>query len=112
MEEISVEKLMELYRDTIDKCGTYLLCEEDAVIEYNIFEEFDIGVSTFFYIDNLLKLNEAGLISDELMEKSSTLRNLVIDIQQSDKWNVKAVRHSSEWMKVLELADEIKNCLG
>ncbi|MEC0180119.1 hypothetical protein P4H61_01220 [Paenibacillus peoriae] len=108
MEKISIEKLMELYVDTINKCGTYLLSEEDMVIEYNIFEEFDTGVTSFLHADILQQLNDAGLISVEIMNKSSILRNLVLELQQGDEWNINAVRNSPEWRKVLELADEIK----
>ncbi len=108
MERVSIEKLMELYVDTISKCGTYLLSEDDVVIGYNIFEEFDTGVISFLHTDSLQKLNDAGLISYETMQKSSNLRGLVLELQQGDKWNVNAVRDSIEWKKVLELADEIK----
>lgn len=112
MEKISISKLMELYVDTIDKCGTYLLSEDDMVIGYNIFEEFDTGVISFLHIDVLQRLNDAGLISDEMVYKSSILRDLALELQQGDEWNVNAVRNSSDWRKVLELADEIKGCLG
>lgn len=98
---------MELYVDTIDKCGTYLLSEDDVVIGYNIFEEFDTGITSFLHADNLQKLKDAGLISDDMMYKSSILRNMVLELQQGDKWNVNAVRNSPEWRKVLDLADEI-----
>lgn len=108
MERISIEKLMELYVDTIGKCGSYLLFEDDEVIEYNIFEEFDTGVISFLHADNLQKLNDAGLISMEIMQKSTTLRNWVQAIQEGGNWNVHAVRNSSEWRKILELSDEIK----
>ncbi|MED1782881.1 hypothetical protein P4V43_13750 [Brevibacillus fortis] len=112
MEQISIEKLMELFVDTIGKCGVYLLFENDEVIEYNIFEEFDTGVISFLHADNLQKLNDAGLISDEIMQKSTILRNWVQTIQQGNNWNVNAVRNSSEWKNILELADEIKIMLG
>ncbi|KAF6578496.1 hypothetical protein MHB46_22425 [Paenibacillus sp. FSL H7-0703] len=69
VEKISIEKLMELYVNTIDKCGTYLLSEDDMVIGYNIFEEFDTGVISFLHADILQKLNHAGLISDEMVYK-------------------------------------------
>lgn len=111
MERISIEKLMELYVDTIGKCGSYLLFEDDEVIEYNIFEEFDTGVISFLHADNLQKLNDAGLISMEIMQKSTTLRNWVQAIQQEGNWNVHAVRESSKWKKILELSDEIKMML-
>ncbi|MCJ8014871.1 hypothetical protein MUG84_24610 [Paenibacillus sp. KQZ6P-2] len=112
MEKISIEKLMELYVDTLDKCGTYLLSENDMVIGYNIFEEFDTGVTSFLHTDVLQRLNDAGLISDEIMSKSAILRNLVLELQQGDEWNINAVRNSPEWRKVLDLADEIKGCIA
>jgi hypothetical protein len=108
MNKISIDRLMELYVDTISKCGTYLLSEDDVIIGYNIFEEFDTGVISFLHTDSLQKLNDAGLISNEIMYKSTALRDLVLELQQGDKWNISAVRNSIEWKKVLELADEIK----
>lgn len=112
MESILVEKLNELYVDTIRKCGTYLLSSDDSVIGYNIFEEFDTGATSFLHPDNLQKLIEAKLISDEIMRKSSTLRNKVLELQQGDEWNINAFRHSSKWKKILELADDINSMIG
>lgn len=111
MEKITVEKLMELYIDTIGKCGSYLLSEDDKVIEYNIFEEFDTGVISFLHADNLRLLKDAGLINDEIMQKSINLRNWIQTIQQGDNWNIDAVRNSTEWKKIFELSDEIKTML-
>lgn len=108
MDQISLERLMELYVDTISKCGLYLLSMDDRCVEYNIFEEFDIGVISFLHADTLKKLNKAGLISDQMMEKSSTLRNWVQALEGGEYWNVTSVRYSSEWREILELADEIK----
>ncbi|KRF27637.1 hypothetical protein [Paenibacillus sp. Soil787] len=112
MGKISIEKLMKLYVDTINKCGTYLLHEDDVTIGYNIFEEFDTGVISFLHNETLERLYQAELISDETMYKSSILRNLVLELQQGNSWNVDAVRNAPEWRKVLELADEIKGCLA
>ncbi|MDF2648453.1 MAG: hypothetical protein K0Q73_4258 [Paenibacillus sp.] len=112
MEKISVEKLLELYVDTIDKCGTFLLGEDDTVIGYNIFEEFDTGVISFLHADALQRLKDAGLISEKMVYKSSILRNLVLELQKGNKWNVTAVRNSPDWRKILELADEIRECLA
>ena len=109
--EITIAKLKDLYLATLQKSGLYLLYEEDEVIEYNIFEEFDIGVMSFLHENNLAKLKNAGLISNNVMEKSSELRSKVIDLQQSQEWNVEGVRSSLKWRKVLELSDEIKRML-
>lgn len=61
--------------------------------------------------DNLAKLNDAGFIYDEVLEKSSMLRSMVMDLQGTDKWNVEGVRNSPEWRKILELSDEIKKII-
>ncbi|BFT70109.1 hypothetical protein [Paenibacillus sp. P36] len=109
MKKISIEELYELYVDTIKRCGTYLLDSDDLVIGYNIFEEFDIGAITFLHTDNLKKLVYDGLISYEMMFKSSTLRGKFLALQQGDEWNINAVRQSSQWKEILELADEINS---
>lgn len=102
---------MELFLDTLQRCGTYLLNAEDKIIEYNIFEEFDVGAVSFLHIDSLTKLNDSGLINDEVKDKSSMLRRMVMDLQGSELWNVIGVRSSPEWRKILELSDEIKKML-
>ncbi|ANF98313.1 hypothetical protein [Paenibacillus bovis] len=108
MEKISIQQLMKLYLDTMDKCGVYLLNESDQVIAHHIFEEFDTGVISFLHINSLQALYDAGWITNEVVCKSSALRTLVMELQQGKEWNIYAVRHSPSWRKVLELADEIK----
>jgi hypothetical protein len=44
MGTITDQERLNLFNDTLDKCGTYLLIEDDETIEYNIYEDFDIGV--------------------------------------------------------------------
>ncbi|MDR6551880.1 hypothetical protein [Paenibacillus qinlingensis] len=109
MKKISIEELYELYVDTIKRCGTYLIKADDLVIGYNIFEDFDIGAISFLHTDNLKKLVEDGLISIEIMRKSSALRTKFLALQHGDEWNINAVRHSSQWKEILELADEINS---
>lgn len=111
MKKISVEKLYELYIDTIQKCGIGVLDLDEDLIEYNIFEEFDIGVISFLSKDSLVKLNEYGFINDIISEKSSELRSLVMKLQGTDKWNIEAVKTSEEWRKILLLSDEIKELI-
>ena len=110
-EEILVETLMELYLDTLKKCGMFLVDEDDDIIEYNIFEEFDIGAVSFLHIDSLIKLRNAGLINDEVLAKSDELRKLFIQLQNSNQYDIISVRNSKDWRKLLELSDEIKNML-
>lgn len=108
MENITIDTLFELYEDTIDKCGSYLLEEEDETIEYNVFEEFDIGVHSFLHIDNLNKLCQKGFISKDKMDKSLMLRDKVIQLQNSNEWNIDSLKASEKWRDVFSLCDELK----
>lgn len=106
-----VVKLNDLFLDTLSKCGLFLLNEDDNKIEYYLFEEFDIGVISFLHDDNLCILFESGLITSEVLRKSSELRRMVLEIQIKDKWNLESVRSTPEWKRLLELADEIKSLI-
>ncbi|MCL9661758.1 hypothetical protein L2089_13740 [Paenibacillus hunanensis] len=108
MEKISVEHLMELYINTLEKCGKYLLEEQDELIEYNIFEEFDTGVISFLHKDSLKRLHKAGLINNDIVQKSTHLRELVLNMQKGDEWNIHSVKSSPEWMRIFNLTDEIR----
>lgn len=108
MEQITVQALFELYNDTISKCGVYLLYEEDETIEYNIYEDFDIGVHSFLHPDNLQRLYDNGLISIDKLNKSTLLRNKVIALQDSEEWGFENFRTSEKWREIMTLSDEIK----
>jgi len=102
------QKLLELYNDTLEKCGVYLLSEDDEVIAYNIYEEFDIGVHSFLYMDNLKKLYDQGLISLDKLNDSHMLRDLVIQLQNSGEWGIENFRTSKKWRKIMELSDRLR----
>jgi hypothetical protein len=108
MEQIPEQKLLDLYNDTLNKCGVYLLNEEDETIEYNIYEDFDIGVHSFLHSDNLQKLYDKGLISIDKLNKSTLLRNKFIDLQNSDEWGFENFRTSEKWKEIMILSDEVK----
>lgn len=106
--EATVTERMKLFLETLQKCGMYLIESDTITIEYNIFEEFDIGAVSFLHISNLIILKDAGLINELIMKKSIELRNKFMELQGSEKWNVESVKNSYEWLEILELSDEIK----
>ncbi len=107
MSEIDI--LYEDYLDTLEYCGIWLLEENDYIIGSCIFEEFDIGVVTFFYKDNLKKLYDAKFISESKFNKSSELSDLVRKMQHTGEWEIQLFKTSPKWRKLLQLADEIKS---
>jgi len=56
MNEITIDQLYELYLDTAAKCNSQITSLDSGELEYNLFEEFDIGVTSFFHNDSLQKL--------------------------------------------------------
>jgi hypothetical protein len=109
--DISNEKLIEFFVDTLERCGKHLLNASDEVLEYEIFQEFDIGAFTFLHEECLFKLKNEGFISEEIVQESKKLRELVMELQDGDEWNVQSFRTSFKWKKIMALSDEIKSML-
>ena len=62
MEKIAVGKLFELYLDTLELCSEDTKLLSDELIEYNIFEEFIVGITSFMAPVSLDRLLDNGLI--------------------------------------------------
>ncbi len=56
-------------------------------------------------------LSRAGLISNEIMEKSLELRQKTIDLQNQDLWNIDDLKSKKEWKELFILSDEIREIL-
>ncbi|MEA5260008.1 hypothetical protein VB264_19580 [Arcicella aquatica] len=109
MDKISINELNDFYLETLEHCGSFLLQEDDECISYHLFEEFDIGVNSFFEKESVERLFQAGLISELKMGKSMILRDFIFEIQESNEWDIHYVKTSSRWKDILERADELRN---
>jgi len=85
---------------------------DDEEVEYNVFEEFNIGVVSFLHKESLDRLLSKQLISHHIKEESLLLREQVINLENSDEWNIEAFRKSDRWRLVIDLSDKIKSELG
>lgn len=108
MKKITAQELLEFYNDTLNKCGTFLLDENDESIEYNIYEDFDIGIHSFFHIESLQRLFDNELISANKLNESTLLYDKVIDLQSTDEWGFEYFKTSEKWKEIMELSDKIK----
>lgn len=108
----SLDKLYDVYTDTINSCGIFLINESDDEIEYKIFEEFIIGVISFLHWKTLERLNLAGYISKGVEEKSISFRKKVLEIENTNEWNISSVRTSPMWREIMILSDDIRNRLN
>lgn len=111
MDKITVSKLFELYWDTLEMCGKDTKLLSDELIGYNIFEEFIVGITSFFAPNSLKRLIDNGLIDEQIYKDSEYLRLLTLKLDGTSRWNVKSFKDSEEWNEIIRLSDKIKKRL-
>lgn len=104
--EIPLSKLYELYMDTVRRCTSSVLSKSDQAIEYDVFEEFDIGVHTFLHSDTLQKLRDSGWLDEQILALSSDARAKALILLSRD-WSVGEMRQDSGWKALFTLCDRI-----
>lgn len=97
-----------LFRQSLDHCGIFLLDLANADIEYHLFEEFDGDCISFLNKDFLNRIVTSGKISQEIADMTGELSGKFRSLENTDLWNAQAVRESAEWREILELSDRIK----
>lgn len=108
MNEISLDKKYELFIETLNQCGEFLLNAKNEDIEYYLFEEFDSNSISFLSKEMLNILLTSNLINAEIYDKSLLLAQKFRDIEGTYLWNINAVKNSKEWKEILKLSDQIK----
>ena len=107
MTEISTDQLYDLYLDAVGRCTSDLRNLTDEEIEYNLFEEFDVGAHSFLHEDNLAKLRDAGFIDDEMLALSREVRQRWLALQKRS-WSIEEVKTRKEWQDLFEFCDRLK----
>jgi hypothetical protein len=106
MEEITPQRLYELYLDTISGCSGSVVSLDDAGIAHNVFEEFDVGARSFLHANSLATLRNAGLIDDEVARMSREVRERWLKLQMRS-WTFDEIRSAEEWRQLFALCDRI-----
>ncbi len=112
MEKISAPQLFELFLQTLDYCGMFLLECETQDVEYYLFEEFDSDSISFLHQDSLDRLLDGGYISAEIYSMCLLLHKKFRNLEGASLWNAEAVRSAPEWYDILSLADRIKSLVN
>lgn len=109
----SKENCYRRFIDTLNKCGVFLLSEDDEKIGYLIFEEFVIDVRSDLCDNNLAMFISEGWIDKSIEEKCKKMRDSFCEIETNypQIWNINSVRTSDKWLEILKLSDEIKDNL-
>ena len=106
MKQVSIDKLFDLYLDTIARCRFDLDERSPAEVEYDLFEEFDVGATSFLHDDALRRLHEAGYIDREAQQWSRELRRQWLELQQSSR-NIEDIKTDGRWRVLFELAERL-----
>ncbi|KQK24352.1 hypothetical protein AR438_17130 [Chryseobacterium aquaticum] len=106
---ITDKELYSYFIDTLSHCGLFILDKDIEDIEYEIFEEFDIGVISFLHDNSLKQLLDAGLININIYKNCHNLREEVLNIQANGLWQINFVKKDKDWYKILLMSDKIKN---
>lgn len=109
---LSIEERYELFKNTLEECGTDILLESEEIIKYKLFEEFAVDAVSFLHENMLDALLDEGMIDDEIYEKCKELRKFYLSMQSSSLLlNAREVKTSTEWRKLMQLSDEIRKKL-
>ncbi|MBC1467930.1 hypothetical protein HB979_04315 [Listeria welshimeri] len=111
MKKLSLGEKFDWFIDTLNKSGIFILNLSNKEIETFIFEDLIVGVTSFFSKNNLIELKENGLIDEEIEKKAYLLRKKILNIDNTNLWNIDSVRQSSEWLDIFELSDELRKKL-
>jgi hypothetical protein len=106
VDEISLDELNELYLDTVARCTSELLHRSDEEIEYELFEEFDVGVHSFLHDDSLARLRHASYIDDEMLAISKEVRGRWLALQKTS-WTLDEIRTKKEWQELFALCSRL-----
>lgn len=106
-------QLLRLYDYFIDtliySCPVFENLNDDSIDFY--LAELEGDAHTFLFIDNLIKLKEAGMLDDVQVEKATYLREKIFAIP-SGLWRKGPFQTDEQWRVVSLLANDILNSLG
>ncbi|EKH9260378.1 hypothetical protein PAL76_001421 [Listeria monocytogenes] len=111
MKKLTVGGKFDWYIDTLEKSGMFILELSNEEIETFIFEDFIVGVTSFFSKNNLSELKANEIIDEDMKKNAYLLREKVLKIDNTDLWNINSVRQSSEWLDIFRRSDELKRQL-
>ncbi|MBC1568156.1 hypothetical protein HCJ20_04425 [Listeria sp. FSL L7-1425] len=111
MKKLTVGGKFDWFIDTLEKSGMFILELSNEEIETFIFEDFIVGVTSFFSKNNLDELKANEIIDADMERNAYLLREKVLKIDNTNLWNINSVRQNSEWLDIFRRSDELKRQL-
>ncbi|MBC1542841.1 hypothetical protein [Listeria cossartiae] len=111
MKKLTIGGKFDWFIDTLEKSGMFILELSNEEIETFIFEDFIVGVTSFFSKNNLDELKANEIIDADMERNAYLLREKVLKIDNTNLWNINSVRQNSEWLDIFRRSDELKRQL-
>lgn len=106
MQEITTEQLYEQFIYTLSRCTSATRSLSDEELECCLFEDFSVGVWTFFHENSLVTLREAGFLNDGAVKSGMEIRRRWLSLEACP-WTIEEVRQHPKWDEVFALCDSL-----
>jgi hypothetical protein len=107
MKELSPEELYELYEDTLRQCGSHIFNYPVDLIEMMVFEDFNIGATSFLHDSSLNRLLDNHLINEKQYDLSRKIRALFFEIEDCGELTTECLMgRTKKWQDLVSLVDE------
>lgn len=106
MLEISIEELFGFYLDTIGAGSSEVLSLDDEGLAHSLFEEFDVGATSFLHETSLERLVSARRIDEQAAAESRSIRQKWALLQERT-WRVSGIRKTEEWRELFAACDKL-----
>lgn len=100
-----IHKKYEQFKNTLSLCSDIL--SRSAEREWIVFEELNISIPCYLCDENLNDFFDNYMIDNEIKEMSIQLRNLFMNLQDGEQWNIKSIWYSIDLQIIIELSNEI-----
>lgn len=110
MNGISDRELYCFYKDVLCRCTSDLLNRSDEEIEYELFEEFDVGAHSFLHDETLVRLRQSGYIDEAAVAESKEIRRKWFTLQTKAQ-RTSEIRESKEWRELFDRCDQLRRRL-
>ncbi|HEU4790163.1 MAG TPA: hypothetical protein VFS71_10785 [Flavobacterium sp.] len=106
MEEITLEKSLDFYLETLDHLDEKYLSSSDEDLKKIILEELDADAHTFLHHVTVNRLTENNIIPKSVEKDSLELRELIRKLIDT-KYKIDEIRFDKNWIEAREIAKKI-----
>lgn len=112
MAKLTNEQSFDFYLDVLESIGMHMLTLPNNELEYQIFEECSMDFHASLSKELLDVLEDNGYIDENIVYLSKDLQSKLLMLKREDAlWNAESLKVASEWRKILQLSDKIKELI-